>query len=444
MVWDPAPARRRARARRNGGDPRPPRRRALRAAARRGGAARAGAGRGLADALDDAAARLRGAAQARAVVATERRDQRGRRARRARPLVTPAPNASAGDPCGAGEPVGAGAWRTRWPAARVDHGGRRRHRGRRRRLARAGGLALRRPVDRSRRRRPSAPRASATSASCAAGAAAPWPDSEHLLRRAAHAATSPASRRPAGSASVASFLLRLRRRRAALKGPPRPMHAANGPRPRAPRARVRRRIDDLRRGQPHAALERLRPDVWAKGGDYAAATLPEASLVRSWGGRVVLLPYLPRRPRAGVPSSAPRRHPQRRHGPARRESVMTVPDFRSIDGSPLGGPVLVDRQVERPRCGRRRRRFREARGPRPSSSTGRRGEASAGRRRVASRSTSPPGHRRRRGRAGRAWLRPPCAAARSPARPTPAAADDVPFDAWNHGSPSTSSGPQGG
>jgi bifunctional ADP-heptose synthase (sugar kinase/adenylyltransferase) len=46
---------------------------------------------------------------------------------------------------------------------------------------------------------------------------------------------------------------------------------------------------------PHAALERLRPDVWAKGGDYAAATLPEASLVRSWGGRVVLLPYLPGR-----------------------------------------------------------------------------------------------------------------------------------------------------
>lgn len=46
---------------------------------------------------------------------------------------------------------------------------------------------------------------------------------------------------------------------------------------------------------PHAALERLRPDVWAKGGDYNADTLPEASLVRSWGGRVVLLPYLPGR-----------------------------------------------------------------------------------------------------------------------------------------------------
>jgi bifunctional ADP-heptose synthase (sugar kinase/adenylyltransferase) len=32
--------------------------------------------------------------------------------------------------------------------------------------------------------------------------------------------------------------------------------------------------------------------VWAKGGDYGGAPLPEADLIRSWGGRVVLLPYL--------------------------------------------------------------------------------------------------------------------------------------------------------
>jgi bifunctional ADP-heptose synthase (sugar kinase/adenylyltransferase) len=36
----------------------------------------------------------------------------------------------------------------------------------------------------------------------------------------------------------------------------------------------------------------LRPDVWAKGGDYSADSLPEASLVASWGGQVVLLPFL--------------------------------------------------------------------------------------------------------------------------------------------------------
>jgi rfaE bifunctional protein nucleotidyltransferase chain/domain/rfaE bifunctional protein kinase chain/domain len=43
---------------------------------------------------------------------------------------------------------------------------------------------------------------------------------------------------------------------------------------------------------PRAALARLRPDVWAKGGDYGGTVLPEAELVRGWGGRVLLLPYV--------------------------------------------------------------------------------------------------------------------------------------------------------
>ena len=44
---------------------------------------------------------------------------------------------------------------------------------------------------------------------------------------------------------------------------------------------------------PDAALERLRPDVWVKGGDYAGRDLPEARR-RSprWGGRVVVVPTL--------------------------------------------------------------------------------------------------------------------------------------------------------
>ncbi|MDL5160550.1 D-glycero-beta-D-manno-heptose 1-phosphate adenylyltransferase [Actinomycetospora termitidis] len=42
---------------------------------------------------------------------------------------------------------------------------------------------------------------------------------------------------------------------------------------------------------PQALLARLRPDVWVKGGDYAADDLPEAPLVRSWGGEVVAVPY---------------------------------------------------------------------------------------------------------------------------------------------------------
>ncbi|GAA3019711.1 D-glycero-beta-D-manno-heptose 1-phosphate adenylyltransferase [Streptomyces fulvorobeus] len=43
---------------------------------------------------------------------------------------------------------------------------------------------------------------------------------------------------------------------------------------------------------PERLLAELRPDVWAKGGDYALSDLPEATLLESWGGQVVLLPYL--------------------------------------------------------------------------------------------------------------------------------------------------------
>lgn len=46
---------------------------------------------------------------------------------------------------------------------------------------------------------------------------------------------------------------------------------------------------------PEAALDRLRPDIWVKGGDYKGARLPEAGLVESWGGRCVTVPYQPAR-----------------------------------------------------------------------------------------------------------------------------------------------------
>jgi rfaE bifunctional protein nucleotidyltransferase chain/domain len=45
---------------------------------------------------------------------------------------------------------------------------------------------------------------------------------------------------------------------------------------------------------PAAVLERLRPDVWVKGGDYASDELTEVPVVRRHGGEVVLLPYLAR------------------------------------------------------------------------------------------------------------------------------------------------------
>ncbi|MFF0152132.1 PfkB family carbohydrate kinase [Micromonospora sp. NPDC005203] len=49
---------------------------------------------------------------------------------------------------------------------------------------------------------------------------------------------------------------------------------------------------------PDAALSWVRPDIWVKGGDYAtgggdaAAALPEAEVLRRWGGNTVVVPYL--------------------------------------------------------------------------------------------------------------------------------------------------------
>jgi len=43
---------------------------------------------------------------------------------------------------------------------------------------------------------------------------------------------------------------------------------------------------------PERLLEEIRPDVWAKGGDYAEAELPEERVVRRFGGRAVILPYI--------------------------------------------------------------------------------------------------------------------------------------------------------
>ncbi len=43
---------------------------------------------------------------------------------------------------------------------------------------------------------------------------------------------------------------------------------------------------------PERVLEELRPDVFAKGADYAVSDLPEARVLARWGGQAVVLPYL--------------------------------------------------------------------------------------------------------------------------------------------------------
>ena len=77
-----------------------------------------------------------------------------------------------------------------------------------------------------------------------------------------------------------------------LKGPTRPLQS------QADRATLLRALGCVDavvvfdEDTPVAALERLRPDVWAKGGDYALADLPETPVVAEWGGQAVVLPDL--------------------------------------------------------------------------------------------------------------------------------------------------------
>ncbi|MFE6358827.1 PfkB family carbohydrate kinase [Streptomyces sp. NPDC057806] len=55
---------------------------------------------------------------------------------------------------------------------------------------------------------------------------------------------------------------------------------------------------------PERLLAELRPHIWAKGGDYARTPLPETPLVQSWGGQVVLFPYLDGRSTTGIAERA--------------------------------------------------------------------------------------------------------------------------------------------
>ena len=43
---------------------------------------------------------------------------------------------------------------------------------------------------------------------------------------------------------------------------------------------------------PIAMLRKVRPDIYVKGGDYTVDRLPEAEIMREWGGRTVLMPFV--------------------------------------------------------------------------------------------------------------------------------------------------------
>ena len=73
---------------------------------------------------------------------------------------------------------------------------------------------------------------------------------------------------------------------------------------------------------PDAVLDRLRPHVFAKGGDYAGAALPESDTMARWAGETVVLPYLAGRSTTGLVTRArtggPGTSAPRAGGPGRR------------------------------------------------------------------------------------------------------------------------------
>lgn len=78
---------------------------------------------------------------------------------------------------------------------------------------------------------------------------------------------------------------------ALAKGPGRPINRQND---RLTVLRALRSVDAamlFSELTPCALIEEIRPDIYVKGGDYDVDALPEAELVRSWGGRAIALPF---------------------------------------------------------------------------------------------------------------------------------------------------------
>lgn len=77
-----------------------------------------------------------------------------------------------------------------------------------------------------------------------------------------------------------------------LKGAQRPLQ------PAADRVRVLAALECVdavvvfEEDTPATVLRRIRPDIWAKGGDYSGVPLPESAVLAEWGGEAVTVPYL--------------------------------------------------------------------------------------------------------------------------------------------------------
>jgi rfaE bifunctional protein nucleotidyltransferase chain/domain len=207
------------------------------------------------------------------------------------PLMVRAPSVLAGDTCGAGDSFAAalavalagGALPSEAVGAAVEAAGR---------FVASGGAAA---FDGSSRPPDSAPSASPTSAADLvsavrrSGGTVVATGGCFDLLHAGHVATLEAAR-ALGSCLVVLLNSDASVRR--LKGGGRPLQ------PQQDRARVLGALQCVDavvifdEDTPSRTLEDLRPDVWAKGGDYSGGRLPEAEVLARWGGQVVTVPYL--------------------------------------------------------------------------------------------------------------------------------------------------------
>jgi rfaE bifunctional protein kinase chain/domain/rfaE bifunctional protein nucleotidyltransferase chain/domain len=78
-----------------------------------------------------------------------------------------------------------------------------------------------------------------------------------------------------------------------LKGPDRPVNPASDRAAVLAALSCVDHVTTFSADTPTDLLTRLRPDVYAKGGDYTPEMLPETPTVRAYGGRVTILDYLP-------------------------------------------------------------------------------------------------------------------------------------------------------
>lgn len=214
------------------------------------------------------------------------------------PVVTPAPDVQCVDPCGAGDRFAVSAAAALRGGAVLTEAVQAAVLAASAYVAAGGPESLEPPLGGSGPARPPAGRSASTRTPAASQLAAEIAAAGGVvvatggcfdLLHAGHVATLRAARQ-LGDCLVVCVNSDASVRR--LKGPSRPLV------PEEDRVRVLEALECVdavvvfEEDTPLQVLERLRPNVWAKGGDYAGAEVPEAAALEKWGGQAVVLPYL--------------------------------------------------------------------------------------------------------------------------------------------------------